>query len=353
MKGMVRMRHFRFFCLLFLVGSLGALGMPVLAQDLACADFSSPAAAQVVLDSQPDFAGSLDPDGNGVACDHDEGNGTPASDERTPIVVDAEAAAYLASIQVEVDSLQGNVNRFLEIDSRGTGTTPDEVDELNQIAAGWVDYPDVAAGFVAPEGFEFIQQEYLGVAGSFSAAGGLWQAFWAIPSGDPGEVAALQAFNAEFVSARNELQGLRAIVVAVSGSSGDPEGSPDAVAVYLETVRDTASAWNGSIDRISELYVNSIATGAGNVPDAEAAETAEIIATWTDAPNIAAALTVPAGYEGIQESYEGFAGSLANAAASFTARMEGEGSGTALAFSIAQAQARYDNLDGLLTEAGS
>ena len=51
-----------------LVGAL-ALPMATTAQTPTCADYSSTAAAQFALDINPSLAPSLDPDGNGVACD--------------------------------------------------------------------------------------------------------------------------------------------------------------------------------------------------------------------------------------------------------------------------------------------
>ncbi len=350
-KGMVFMKHLhRFFivCMACIVGSLCVPGMPVFAQALTCADFTSPDAAQVALDSQADFADGLDPDGNGIACDHDEA--APS------------AEAYLAGIRDELDALQNNVNRYLEIDRLGANASAEERNELNQIAADWIDYPDVAAEFVAPEGLEEIGQSYLDLADSFRAAGVLWEAFWSLPSGDPGEEPVLNAFNQEFLSAQNDLVALGTMIEAAGGPATDdsgtePTGSPEGqmpaeVLAYLETVSNTASEWDRSIDRFSELYVNSIAAGT-SIPAADAEEMAQIVAAWIEAPNVAAGIDVPAGYENIQATHEAFAKALADAATAFTAELGGEGSGTALAFSIANAQTLYDDLDALLTEAGS
>jgi hypothetical protein len=63
---------------------MGALALPMAtaAQTPTCADYSSTAAAQFALDINPSLAASLDPDGNGVACD-DAGAAppTPSSTE--------------------------------------------------------------------------------------------------------------------------------------------------------------------------------------------------------------------------------------------------------------------------------
>jgi hypothetical protein len=64
-----------------LVGAL-ALPMATVAQAPTCADYSSTAAAQFALDINPSLAPSLDPDGNGIACDDPGGAAqTPSSTE--------------------------------------------------------------------------------------------------------------------------------------------------------------------------------------------------------------------------------------------------------------------------------
>ncbi len=63
---------------------MGALALPTAttAQMPTCADYSSTAAAQFALDINPNLASSLDPDGNGIACDDAAGAAqTPSSTE--------------------------------------------------------------------------------------------------------------------------------------------------------------------------------------------------------------------------------------------------------------------------------
>ena len=63
---------------------MGALALPMatVAQAPTCADYSSTAAAQFALDINPSLAPSLDPDGNGIACDDAAGAAqTPSSTE--------------------------------------------------------------------------------------------------------------------------------------------------------------------------------------------------------------------------------------------------------------------------------
>jgi hypothetical protein len=59
-----------FLVALCLVSSAFASAMPVAAQSVTCADFDAWPWAQTVLESDPDkYASSLDPDGNGLACE--------------------------------------------------------------------------------------------------------------------------------------------------------------------------------------------------------------------------------------------------------------------------------------------
>lgn len=64
-----------------LLGSITLPGSLATAQEPSCADYSSAAAAQFALEINASLAGALDPDGNGIACDHEgsSGNPTPSS----------------------------------------------------------------------------------------------------------------------------------------------------------------------------------------------------------------------------------------------------------------------------------
>jgi hypothetical protein len=68
--------------LIAVLASALALPMASVAQGASCADYSTTAAAQFALDINPGLAASLDPDGNGVACDNDaNAQPTPSSTE--------------------------------------------------------------------------------------------------------------------------------------------------------------------------------------------------------------------------------------------------------------------------------
>lgn len=66
-----------------LIGSLALSASPATAQTATCADYSTTAAAQFALEINPGLAPSLDPDGNGVACDHEGASGAQAPSSST------------------------------------------------------------------------------------------------------------------------------------------------------------------------------------------------------------------------------------------------------------------------------
>jgi hypothetical protein len=90
---------------------LGALALPLAttAQTPTCADYSSTAAAQFALDINPGLASSLDPDGNGIACDDASGTApTPSSAELQLPTGAAETPSTAASQpQPTVDVIDG------------------------------------------------------------------------------------------------------------------------------------------------------------------------------------------------------------------------------------------------------
>lgn len=81
-----------------LLASLLAIPAATAAQQPGCADYSSTAAAQFALDINPALAPSLDPDGNGVACDH-EGSTTSAAPTSTSLELPGEQTPAASTTQ--------------------------------------------------------------------------------------------------------------------------------------------------------------------------------------------------------------------------------------------------------------
>jgi hypothetical protein len=91
---------------------LGMLALPVAtaAQAATCADYSSTAAAQFALDINPALSATLDPDGNGVACDHDTGASqtNPSSTElQLPTTTTETPTPDTSQPQATVDVIDG------------------------------------------------------------------------------------------------------------------------------------------------------------------------------------------------------------------------------------------------------
>ncbi len=296
----------------------------------------------------------------------------------------ADGDAYVEDVQAELDDLQEQVDRFLQLDALGADATQDEIDELNDIAAGWVEYPDVAAELVAPEGFEDIEDAYLDLADTVGEAGELWEVFWAIdPNLDDEEAVALEEFNAVFADFQDGIVEVQDLLDDAGGSTGpnddpteeptddpteepsddpteeptdDPTEEPSGDAdEYLETVSDTAADWQDSIDRFSEI----IGLGAEATED-DNAELADILITWSEAPDVAAEVEAPAGLEDIQAAYEDFADELAAASDAIVEYLatdldspEADAAFDDFITAIENAEDLSAELDDLLTDAGA
>jgi len=294
----------------------------------------------------------------------EESNGTGADSE------------FLATIQDELDTLSEQSDRFTEIYNLGSDATADDIDEINQIAEDWSNYPDDVAAEI-PESTESedadIYDAYLDLADAYGEAGDLWAEYWDIPSGDAGEEEAFDAFSEAFDEAQSQLGDVQDLIDEAGGSSGNNGDDPTEEATeeateessnggdldadaeeYLTEVQDTADAWNTSIDRVNEI----IGQGADST-DADNEELVEIVQAWLSAPDVAAEATAPDGYEDVQEAYEAYADSLATAGDHFTTwvsadpeSQESDDAITDFILALADAQAQYDSLNGLITDAG-
>jgi hypothetical protein len=342
--------------LLFLLGFLSPMAsIGAGAQDLTCDDFNSERAAQAVLDADPEMEDALDPDGNGVACDHEEvaaddeedaatDEEDAATDEEDDGSSDDDAAsgdgeAYLADVQDELDTLAEQFDRFLEIDAIIGDATDAEAQELiteiNDLAAGWVEYPDVAAEFVAPAGYEDVEESYLDFADTVGETGELWEEYWAIPADDDeAEEIAFEAFNESFISAQDQLDEVQSLVDELGGGSSsddatdddqdstddateeaddtadETDGSDDATGgddEYLTTVQDELDTLVDESDRVVEILELA---EAGDATSAEVEEINDIFVSWAEYPDVAAELEAPSEYADIEDAYLDLADSV-------------------------------------------
>lgn len=300
--------------LLFIIGLMSPIASAgVGAQDLTCDDFTSTRAAQAVLDADPSLEDALDPDGDGIACNEDESS-TDATEEATQDTDNGssdDADAYLADIQDEVDSLQESADRFLEIDALGADATPDDVDELNQIAADWIDYPDVAAQFEAPTGLEDVQDAYLGIADTFSEAGQLWEEYWAIPAeNDDEEKVALDAFNEVFIDGQNQIADINDLIAEAGGSGTKTDDNTPAATddEYLSAVQDELTSLDESVTRFNEIYDLGSDATADDIDEIN-----QIASDWSDYPDVAAELVAPDEFADVEDAYLNLADTFAEA----------------------------------------
>lgn len=281
--------------------------------------------------------------------------------------VDGEA--YVEDVQSELDALTDDVDAFTAIFDRGADVTEDDAAELNDLAATWVEYPDVAFELVAPEGYEDIEDAYLDLADTVREAGELWEAYWAIPAAnDDEEEIALDEFDTAFADVEDQIVGVQDLIDEVGGSTDpgnddpteeptddpteEPLGDSDE---YLTTVSDTAADWQDSIDRFGEILAQG-----GDITDAESTELGEIITAWISAPATAAELEAPAGLDDVQGAYEDYADELSNAGLAFTdwatAEVDSLEEDAALddfTAALEEAQTLYTDLEDLLADAGA
>lgn len=338
--------------LLFMLGFLSPVAsMGAGAQELTCDDFNSERAAQAVLDADPEMEDALDPDGNGVACDHeedasDDDGGSARDDEEDATDAEDDGSsddgassgdgdAYLADIQDELDTLAEQFDRFLEIDSTIADATDAEaqemVEEINDLAAGWVEYPDVAAEFEAPSGYEDVEDAFLDLADTVGEAGEAWETYWAIPAeDDEEEEIAFDAFNEAFISAQEQLDEVQTLVDDFGGSApsddatddedatddatdeedatddeSDDSGDPVDEDEYLVAVQDELDTLVDEADRADEI----LGLG-GDATSADVEEINEIFAAWVEYPDVAADLVAPRGFEDVEDAYLDLADSV-------------------------------------------
>jgi hypothetical protein len=156
-----------------------------------CTEFANPAAAQYLLDRDDSYADSLDPDGDGTACNEDDDAGDPLSEED-----------YIYAVWDEVDLQVDTVMEFLDILA---GAVEDDVaaddadaafDALNETASAWAAYPDVAPEFAAPAGLDEISNLYDTWVGTIGDLGTTWEQYLGdgIPPAGDSRDEALEAF---------------------------------------------------------------------------------------------------------------------------------------------------------------
>jgi hypothetical protein len=326
--------------LLFLIGFLSPVALTGAgAQDLTCDDFNSERAAQAVLDADPDMEETLDPDGDGVACNHEEdASDDAAADEEDDAAADEEddaaadesddstgdsgsgdADAYLEDVATTASSWSDSLEELLEIDPLRADVTDDEVDSINEILTVFADAPSTAADFEAPEGLEDVQSAFEDLADGYAEYS---DAVVAWSQTDPGSDEETEA-TAAAEEAVDEIDSLNdSLLTAIEdagGSAGDGSDATDDGAddesdstdggsaegdEYLADTQELVDEWADSYDTWVEL---DLLVNYPDFTDADWETLNEIIALWAVAPDDVSTFDAPEGYEDVQAALEDLA----------------------------------------------
>jgi hypothetical protein len=96
--------------------------------------------------------------------------------------------------------------------------------------------------------------------------------------------------------------------------AGDEDTDGGAAEEYLGSVRDNYGELADSVEQFNDLL-----TSGESLTDDDIQTLRDINTLWLDAPDAAAELTAPDGYEDVQEAYENYAQNLADGAEAFNA----------------------------------
>lgn len=400
-----------FLFLLGMVSPLATTAAGAAAQAVTCDDFSTREEAQDALDDDPDTAETLDEDGDGIACedlpteaeatsddgvnaedvqlpDEDateeptEGATAEPTEEATEEATedataedepDGDVDDYLTTIQEEVDTLQTSVDDFtaaVEVAGDETGgrtERADAVDELNEIAATWADYPDVAAEITAaaPDGVEDITTAYQDLAETTGQAGDDWAVYWDTPQDSPEEDDAFDAFTESFTTMQDQLDELT-LLLDEGGNTGTatPEATDEASEdgdAYIATIQAEVEALQTSLDDHTAAVEVAEDENSTRTERNDAIEESTTIAEgWSGYPDVAAEITAPEGFEEIDEAYQDLAVDIGEMGDNWAAvaeaeadTPEGDEAADVFAESVETVEAQIDDLNALLEDAGT
>ncbi len=338
--------------LLFLIGFLSPVALTGAgAQDLTCDDFTSERAAQAVLDADPDMEETLDPDGDGVACNHEEdASDDAAADDEEDAAADEEedaaadesddstgdsggsgdADAYLEDVADTASSWSDSLDELLDIDPLRADVTDDEVDAINEILTVFADAPSTASDFEAPEGLEDVQSTFEDLADAYAEYS---DAVVEWSTSDPGSDEEAEAEDAAD-AAVDDIDGLNddlaTAIEDAGGSAGDGSDATDDATddgadaaddgsddesdstdggsaegdEYLADTQELVDEWTESYDTWVEL---DLLVNYPDFTDADWDTVNEIIGLWAVAPDEAASFDAPEGYEDVQAAFEDLA----------------------------------------------
>ncbi len=313
--------------LLFLVGFLSpVMSTGAGAQDLTCDDFTSERAAQAVLDADPDMEDSLDPDGDGIACNHEEdaSDGTAADDEEDAAADEEDDTAaddsgsedtdaYLSDVADTAASWSESLDDLLDIDPIRADVTDAEADDIIAILDVFLAAPDTAADFDAPEGLEDVQDTFEDLADGYADYA---QAVidWSNTDAGSDEEADAEDAAADALDAVQSLNDdLAAAIEDAGGSTADggsddesdsTDGNGGEADEYLADAQELVDEWADALDTWNDL---DMIENYPDFTDDDWDTVNDAIALWAAAPDDAASFDVPDGYEDVQSALEDLA----------------------------------------------
>jgi hypothetical protein len=280
---------------------LGPIGAGA-GNSVSCDDFANPDAAQHLLDIDDTYAGDLDPDGDGIACnedgDQDEDSGS--------------SSEYLDTVATEVVTIQASFETFLDLlaepyEEMTIDERTEHTDDLDDIAAIWASYPDDAPAPEAPAEFADIDDMYREWIDWVGTAGESWQAFRvADQEGTDDEIQeAIDAFSEAQATARELAANLFDLVEDEGGvaqdapadDAGEESGSALTPDDYLAAVDDHFNLLVDSFQDFTDLV------DSGDITEDDRDTLWAIYDTWAEAADVAAGIEPPAGYEDIHAAY--------------------------------------------------
>jgi hypothetical protein len=227
--------------------------------------------------------------------------------------------------------------------------------EINDLATGWAEYPETAPQFDVPAGFEDFDDEYQGIVIGVGDAGALWNEFVGLATSGVESPDVFNEFNLTFSAELDNINSLLdEIEAAGDGDSSAATGEDADADAYLDAVRAHLDELTAGSAFLEELF----APGR-TLTDADREDAGEAIEAWSLAPDRAAKLEAPDGYEELQAMYEDTAAAYATSYQAFLVYLDAEpGSDdagdafTAYLDTFGVTVLQTMSLNALLTEAG-
>lgn len=298
---------------LLLLGVLPPVrGEIALAQSVTCDDFTSQRAAQAVLEADPDTASELDPDGDEIACNHEEEPASEDSSEDEESTGDS-AVDIVTLVTERVEEIEASFDAYDDLASQYTEARRSQRDEIaaemEPIATAWTGYAEELPDLEFPPEAEDLEEAYGEFTALVAAAGEAWLELDADDlEGDRG----FDEFEEAYAAAKDGLEPVQSALESTGEDTpaSEPEGDLDA---WVASVQSELDAFMEESDRFNDIlrsYTNASESEQDDMID----EVFEIMAHWQEYADRAEELgPAPAGGEDLEAAYLEFAGLVTDA----------------------------------------